>query len=210
MARGNSLERINELKDFGITECMLVNKFVEELGNPIIYDFVKDKEVTHICNAGVKLLRKEQYEGLNFKYFICCATESNKHNDSGYNDFIRLHLNKEIRFIPDDFTEVAYCEEIGRDAPSTGLVAIEYATETLKRKDVYIIGVDFHEAPYLTKYDAKNVRDGWWMDRRRGIYANNMNKWFNWWVRKNPNTNFHILTNAKTRCDAPNVEYING
>jgi len=217
MARGSSLGRINEMKDKGIECAIIINRFYAELSNRNIYDFLKNKSIIHILaiqNNPTCVLPKRMYNKLNMKYCMVNRTKTQCEQGGKLTDYLIDHPAKididnydiglDVRYLPEDINDVAICEADGKGLQSTGLLGIVYTTHYLKSDEVYIIGLDFHETPY--HQPQYSTMKEW--DSRKPYVIERMKFGFEEWVRKTPNTNYHIITNSSFRFDAPNIEWI--
>jgi hypothetical protein len=105
LARGESLSKINELKDKPIELCILINRFNLELQDKNLFDFLKDKEIIHIVSNQHNpscILTERNYKKLQllllFKLFytnfvLRVKTQALKIKSFGLNYFSYHHLN---------------------------------------------------------------------------------------------------------------------
>ena len=214
MARGSSLERINELKDKPIDIAIIINRFYLDLQNKDIYNFIKDKEVIHIMAIQYNppcYMPKRMYQKLNMKYCIVNRTLEEVKKGGKLTDFLPDHPAKiaieeydmglEVRYIPSDFDEVAKKIMPNATLQSTGLVGLAYAANYLGSDEIYTIGMDFHDTPY---YATKT----WWIDHRKEKLMTKMKIGIAEWIRGTPDIKYHILTNSHYRFKAPNVDFL--
>jgi len=215
MARGNSLERINELKDKDIDIAILINRFYYDLiNNKNLFDFLKNKEVIHIMaiqNNPPCYMPKRMYKKLNMKYCIVNRTLEEVKQGGKLTDYLPDHpakiaieeynMGMEIRYIPSDFEEVSKRIMPNAVLQSTGLVGLAYAAHYLKSDEIYTIGMDFHDTPY---HSTKQ----WWVDNRKEKLMNKMKMGMAEWIKGTPHIKYHILTDSPYRFESSNVEFL--
>jgi hypothetical protein len=111
----------------------------------------------------------------------------------------------EVKYMPEDYKEIDKCNLTGRGYRSTGLQGLIYATHYLGYKDVYCIGIDFHDTPYFV---TDPTRGKVWQDHRKERIQDEMKKGLVDWTSKTPDTVYHVITNSSFRFVAPNIEFI--
>lgn len=204
LGRGESLLDINKLKDKSIDICIICNTFMDELKNEDIWDFVKDKKIVHIVSkVGGAPLSKEMYQKLNMMHCVINRSKDewvnypNKKIIEGYNIDVGLIP------IPESVINNAFgISQYVNTIPSTGFVGLAFGVFELNPDNVYIIGVDFYETPFMStgriwnRTSIKNLRE------------KQMKDWLIQLVKKTPNVKYNILTRSSYRFDEPNVEFI--
>ena len=87
---------------------------------------------------------------------------------------------------------------------TAGLAAVAYAAVALKKKDIYVVGIDFYESDYLTmsrKCQLEKDPDL--------LITHEMMRFVTSLMTKCPDTNFHFITASSFKCSLPNVKVYN-
>lgn len=214
MARGNSLKRINEIKDINFDMAVIINAFYQDLKHKEIYDFLKDKEIVHMLATDripPSEMPKRMYQKLNVKYCVANRTIEQIKQGGKLTDYLPDHVSKieiekydigmEVRYMPDDWDDVTEKIMKGAKLRSTGLVGLAYGAMYLNSDEVYAIGLDFHDTPY---YANKQ----WWADERKRRLMDQMKEGMAVWIKGTPHIKYHIITGSSYRFEAPNVEFL--
>lgn len=197
LGRGTSLSevnRLNFLKDF-----VIVNTESKDLRVEPIRSFLKGKRIIHFVNIGEGVLSPWHL----LKYNVYRYTISRLKPD-GSNTRIRWP-RKEYNTEWFGFKTDVLPEEILpylEGACNTGLKAIAYAAVVLKKKNVYVVGIDFYETSYLA---------GPLLKRPKNFYSEVNKKMLKHTVdliARCPAVNFHFITTSSFKCSLPNVKII--
>lgn len=200
LGRGVSLteaSRLSFLKDF-----IIVNSCYKELKIEPLRSLLRSKRIIHMVNILEEILPIWYLLKYNiYKYVVARF----KPNDSGE----RLHSSRKFytteKFgFKTDLLPEEMDPYLGKEKGSgAGVIAVAYAAVALKKKNVYVVGMDFYETDYLTEPLSPKEFD----DLRGGSQA--MMKYVTNLIAKCPDTNFHFITASSFKCSLPNVRVYN-
>lgn len=198
LGRGVSLAqagRLNFLKDF-----IIVNTIPKELKTEPIRSLLKGKRIIHMVNIGEGVLPAYYLLKYNiYKYVI------SRLKPDGPNLWIRSprkiyrteKFGFKTEFLPEEI--VPYLKK----GFGAGGMAIIYAAVALKKKNVYVAGMDFYETDYLTGPLKPEGFDD--LKREPKIMMGHVTNL----IAKCPETNFHFITASSFKCSLPNVRVYN-
>ena len=198
--KGASVARISQVSQ-NFDHCYMVNNFDRNINNAdseysIVAPELKGKNIAHFVNRlDTAPLLPEHYKELgiiNVQFTKCeydAMISRMKKLYESYN--LRCHLLPEELLQYNDFFQ-----EIGGYAkkhPNTGVLAIIYAAHMLKPKNLWVVGLDFYQNDYLFRrpWQAPLKQQKAKMDRT------NMVEHFVDVVKRNPDVNFKMVTNAE-------------
>ena len=84
--------------------------------------------------------------------------------------------------------------------PTTGVLSVVYASKFLKKKNIYVAGMDFYRSPYLANKKVRPVqikKGGWMIDYIKKF------------IKDNQENNFTFLSNLDLELNLKNYHYIN-
>lgn len=194
--RGSSLKRIKELpKD--IKQVIIVNDFSQELEHDFIDEYMKDKEIIHFknwCDDAI-LQDKLHYDKYNVKRI---QVNRNSIYDLAHDQSRYLHL-----LIAHHYgMELGFCDkkvnEQGGEYKTAGLHAVGYAVIELKKKNIFMCGIDFYDSEYLVEknFEGEHVPI---TDKRHAYYGkhNELKTFFLEFSSKFKDINFNLVTDSE-------------
>jgi len=196
LGRGISLTEADRL-DF-LDDFIVANITSQELKTEPIRSLLKGKRIINFINIGEGMLHPWYLMKYNvYKYVI------NRFKPNGSSVRIRSPRNEyatewfgfKTDLLPEEMAP--YLEGVS----STGLVAVTYAAIALQKKDIYVVGIDFYEADYLTKPLENRLESRDTCDK--------MMRFVTSLIAKCPGTNFHFITASSFKCSLPNVKVHN-
>lgn len=197
LLRGQSLKRLDLIyKQFD--DCFIVNDFKVELR--FCENFLKNKNITHVVN-GMKsaALTQRQYKKFNINNIQFAFTK--KHLDN-------KHWKRKIKMVEEYYKSTGlkieyipnkYYEDTLR-IRNTGVVSVLCASEIIKSKNIYIIGLDFYYSDYMVKKNAPHHLD---KSKEIDLYGS-----FIKIVEEHPNLQYHVLSNHKNFPKLSNLNII--
>ena len=197
--KGASVARIDTVSD-NFEHCYMVNNFDRNINNAdseysIVAPVLKGKNIVHFVNRlNTAPLLPEHYKelGITEIQFTKCEYDSMISQMRGlYESYgLNCHLLPEELLGYNDF--FAGTGNYAKKHPNTGVLAIIYAAHILKPKNLWVVGLDFYQNDYLFRrpWQAPLKQQKAKMDRT------NMVEHFIDVVRRNPNVNFKMVTNA--------------
>jgi hypothetical protein len=198
LGRGVSLAyagRLNFLKDF-----IIVNTEVKELKIEPVRSLLKGKRIVHMVNIGEGVLPAWYLLKYNiYKYVISRLKPDG--SDSRIRSPRKVYATEKFGFKTDFLPEgmVPYLEK----ANNTGVIAVAYAAVAMKKKNVYVVGMDFYETGYLTGPLSEKEMIFFPEAREKMInYINDL-------IAKCPDTNFHFITASSFKCSLSNAKVEN-
>ena len=167
LCRGVSLGFIDKLPTFEY--CVIVNAFQKELEHKEVSKYVKQHKVIHVCSTGCEyqsMIAKGVYSKFNFQKIVlpyiqeCVPSQIDADRSKRMQYFAR---GKEIKnnkgeILPidlmsdDNKSDMIAAPRYTHTSPSTGMDALLYTVNDLKKKEIHIIGMDFYDGVgYMTK-----------------------------------------------------------
>jgi len=202
--KGGSIKELGKIyKNF--TDCLIVNKFDEELD--LIGKYLKDKNIVHLVNKSkTAILSKDNYQKYNINEILLYKDSTLK----DYELFLKIYRMKAMGlktvFLPKNLLEKSgdlfgknghykinnkkYNLDFTKKFPSTGFLAIYYALKVIKPKNLWIIGLDFYQKDYLVRR-SWNTPINVMQKKMEKINGHNI---IETWISKFPNTIFNIHT----------------
>tara|TARA_Y100001963_G_C6740582_1_gene428739 strand:- start:580 stop:1299 length:720 start_codon:yes stop_codon:yes gene_type:complete len=222
LCRGSSLENIDLLPD--VEEYVIVNGFADELKIEKVKNKIKDKPISHVMSLSV-MSHPHRWNnsaaGSQFDAMI---------RDKFYQNFDvkRIVLPYIAECLPDDYIKIKNQNIRNKDFklidtlclgdehkpymishprypftyPSSGMDTLGWATIELKKKNIFIIGMDFYEADYL----AKELEIP--QDRLEGHClpeGEQLKQFLPGFLSEFPETNFNFYTYGNLDIDLDNV-----
>lgn len=201
LGRGISLTEAGSL-DF-MDDFIIVNNASQELNTEPVHSLLKRKRIIHFVNIEESVLSPWHLLKYNvYKYVISRLRPDG--SNTGLRSLRKKYATEWFGFKTDFLPEemLPYLE----GALSTGVIAVAYAAIALQKKDIYVVGIDFYEADYLTK-PLQIVVD---KDPTLPTIARaKMMHFITSLVAKCPDTNFHFITASSFKCSLPNVKVYN-
>jgi hypothetical protein len=189
--KGKSIEKLGEVSN-EFNNCFIVNNFDEEA--KLIGDSLEGNNIVHFANQSLTApLRIENYLRFNIR-------EVQLYKPCPLRDLRLLRilaiyhtLGLKVVFLPKHLLDVSaglFGSEYKKKFPSTGLMAIYYALEIIKPKNLWIVGLDFYQSDYLVRRDY-NTPIKIMRDKMKRIDASGV---LNTWIKKYHYINFNIVT----------------
>ena len=151
--KGKSIEKLPLISE-KFNDCFIVNNFDKEI--EIIGDYLVGKNIVHFTNRS---FRTAPLKGINYKRFGIKEIQFYKNSilwdkRSLYIIYLYNLLGLSTVFLPKMLLKNSgsiFGSEFEKKFPSTGLLAIYYALEIIKPKNLYIVGLDFYQSDYLIR-----------------------------------------------------------
>jgi len=192
LMKGSSLEFFSNDAELH-NEIILVSDFEDEL--KIVKNKLKGKNITHFVNRSLNArLTSRSYKDLKIKKIQLSVKFSLK-DWRLLRKYIYLklkHPHIEVRCLPGNFNweYLKFPEEFKNKFPNTGVLTILYAVKELKIKNIYMYGLDFYKAPYLTE---QTISPNLTLEQQAGkIEKLNIIEYLINFMKDNPKTNFYI------------------
>jgi len=197
LLRGKSLNKLNLISD-KFDDCFIVNDFKIEFS--FCEKFIKDKNIIHFVNSMRSAsLYKNQYEKLGVKNIQFAFTKKHLENKHWKKKIkIAEEYYKSIGFKP-SYIDNKYYEKALK-IRNTGMVSILHASEIIKPKNLWIIGLDFYYSNYLVK---KNFSHQLGKSKEINLYGS-----FIEIVGEHPKINYYLLSNYKKFLKLPNIKIV--
>jgi len=202
--KGSSIEKIDQINN-KFSNCFIVNKFDEELD--LIGHYLEGKNIVHLVNKSkTAVLEKSYYEKYNIKEILLYKENVLRDLELWYKIYKLRSMGLTTVFLTKGLLKDSekmfgkgghykvnntYHElNFTKKFPNTGFLAIYYALEVIRPKNLWIIGLDFYQKDYLVRRDWNtpiNVM-------QKKIEKINGYKTIENWIKKYKNTQFNILT----------------
>ncbi len=145
LGRGVSLAKADQF-DF-VKDFLIVNTEVKELKSEPVRSLLKGKRIIHMVNIGEGVLPFWYLLKYNIYRYIISRLKPNGSDKDIYSPR-KIYRTEKFGFKTDLLPEelASYLE----GANNSGVIAVAYAAAGLKKKNVYVAGMDFYETPYMT------------------------------------------------------------
>jgi len=173
--------------------CFIINQFEKELYH--FEDIFKKKKIIHFVNR----IRTAAMNKKTYKYFeinkIQMAVPFNLFDKKLMVSYLKYkYIGLEVKMMSKSILHKFHYT--GKDAyknkfPNTGILSILFASEILKVKNIYIIGLDFYTDDYLYKTKTSNPVE---ITHQRFLNLK-ITDFFLDYIEKKKNTNFFLRTN---------------
>lgn len=200
LGRGVSLKRCGCLNF--LDEFIIVNTFNRELQQEPVKSLLKGKRITHLVNMCEVVLPPDLLVKYNvYKYLITRLKP-----DGSLKWFRQRRVNRNIEragFKAERMPETVapYLE----NACGAGTVSIIYAAIGLKKKHIYIAGIDFYEADYFTKSLKSKLK----IEPNLTEIGIGMRAYITDFAARHLDINFYFITESSFQPDLPNVKVYN-
>ncbi len=194
ICKGKSILGLPEIEK-KFDECFIINQFEKEL-----YHFeaiFKKKKIIHFVNR----IRTAAMSKKTYKYFeidnIQMAAPFNLFDKKLMVSYILYkYVGLKIHMMSKSILHKFHYT--GKDAyknkfPNTGILSILFASEILKVKNIYIIGLDFYTDDYLYKTKTSNPVE---ITHQRFLNLKIIDFFLNY-IKEKKNINFFLRTNYK-------------
>jgi len=196
LCRGVSLSaacRLGFLKDF-----IIVNTKSQEMKAKPVRSLLKGKRIIHMINVGEKILPAWYLLRYNVYRYVISRLKPNGSNDTRLRWPRKVYATEKFGFRTEYLPEemVPYLN----DQCGTGVVAVIYAAVVMKKKNVYVVGMDFYQTAYMTgPLQPHETNLGEQADEMIGYVVD--------LIKKCPNTTFHFITASPSfNPSLPNVK----
>ena len=196
LGRGTSLReagRLNFIKDF-----IIANAEPKDLETEPVCSLLKGKRIIHMVNIGEGVLPAWYLLKYNIYRYVISRLKPDG-SESRIRSPRKVYATERFGFKTDFLPEKMVPFLKGAD--NTGVIAVAYAAVALKKKNVYVAGLDFYETNYL----IGPLKEG------EIIYypeaGEKMRKYIANLIAKFPETNFNFITASDSfKCSLPNVK----
>ena len=194
ICKGRSILDLPEIEK-NFDTCYIVNNFENELFH--FEAIFKKKKIIHFVNRiSTAVLKRETY-----KYFkindIQMATPFNLFDKNFMKSYLTYkYLRLKVATMSKDVLHKFHYtgnNDYKYKFPNTGIFSILFASEVLKVKNIYIVGLDFYKDNYLYKTKTSNPVE---ITHQRFINLK-ITEFFLDYIEKKKNTNFFLRTNYK-------------
>lgn len=153
LLKGSSLSQFPKYSE-KFNHCFIVNDFKKEI--EYIGNFLEGKKIVHFVNKSHHApLRQSQYLYLNIDN-IQIYQAFNFFEIGLLKAWLRYTvLRKKINWLPDNLLKFnkSFGKEFIKKFPNTGILAVIYALEIIRPKELWIFGMDFYKTNYLFRRD---------------------------------------------------------
>jgi hypothetical protein len=153
LLKGSSLSEFPEYSD-KFNHCFIVNDFKKEVEH--IGSFLEGKKIVHFVNKShYAPLYPSQYLHLNIDN-IQIYQKFNLFEIGLLKAWLRYTiLRKKIYWLPDNLLKFnkTFGKEFVKKFPNTGILAVIYALEIIRPKELWVFGMDFYKSNYLYRRD---------------------------------------------------------
>ncbi|MAJ22486.1 MAG: hypothetical protein CBC24_01555 [Candidatus Pelagibacter sp. TMED64] len=226
LCRGESLKEIELLPD--VEEYIIVNGFSDEFELDYIKNVLTDKKITHLISLGSlahghpsgarngcfgAMIAKNNFKQFNIERIVLSYIEEClPHNANS--PVVHNVKNKDEKNIPvsclGDENKTLMIKNHPRykfTYPSCGVGALGYSSVDLKKKNIYIIGMDFYDGSgYLERGIYKSQEAA---IKRSADEGKQMREFFPGFIEKQPEINFTMYTYSDFNTQLNNLNIIN-
>jgi len=197
LCRGSSMKMAEKYFHDIHGDMIAVNEFNVELKNKFVQDLFREKNVIHLVSkdAGLSNLHPEYYK----KYNITEAILNRFEDQAAHCRSMKSLLNNyglKTKYLPDSMKNY---QKTGGGFPTTGSIAILYATLILSKKDIYIAGMDFYETDYFNSTPSKDYQ------KEKGRLLKNFVIDF---IKNQKDVNYTFYTESNFNPDLENVSVV--
>lgn len=189
--KGKSIENLPKIsKEFN--DCFIVNNNDKELD--VVGEHLLGKNIVHFSNESYMTapLKLENYRKFGIEE-IQLYKSSAWGKAMLYIIYIYQSMGLRTVFMPRHLLNVSgklYGLEYAKKFPSTGLLAIYYALNIIKPRNLWIIGLDFYQSDYLIRRDHNTPIEIMRQKMKRTDAAGSVNKW----IEEYQNVKFNIVS----------------
>lgn len=192
--KGKSIQQISKV--YERFKCaFIVNNFDLEI--PVVGKYLRDKNIVQFVNKlSTATMKRANYKALKIQYIQSNLMDHSK-NHVMINKVKGYYTRMGLKFTTLPNILQKYNEFfIGKGRykykhPNTGILAICYAIELIKPKNIYIVGLDLYQQDYLFRRSHQNPL----RVQQAKMKRTKMVDYFNNLTLTNPNINFTIGTN---------------
>jgi len=204
--KGKSIEKLPKVSD-EFKDCFIVNNFDKEI--EIIGNCLLDKNIVHFTNRSFRTapLKPENYRKLNIREVQLYKSSALWDKRLLYIMYIYQSLGLRTVFLPRQLLSKSgglFGSEFEKKFPSTGLLAILYALEIIKPKNLWIVGLDFYQSDYLVRRDYNTPIEIMRAKMKKTDAPGAVNRW----ITEYPNVNFNIVTYFDGFETSPNLRLL--
>jgi len=195
LCRGVSLARAGEL-DF-LDDFLIVNTRSVEMKAEPVKSLLLGKRIIHMVNVGEGVL--PFWYLLKYQiYRYTISRLSSDGSEEGLRSPRKIYRTEKFGLKTEAMPD--RMEPYLEGASNTGVIAVAFAAVGLKKKHVYIAGMDFYETPYMT---------GPLQTHETNLATEARDKMINYIIKlaqRCPETTFHFLTASSYNFDLPNIK----
>ena len=149
--KGKSIEKIDRVY-CNYDDCFIVNNFDKEIG--LLERYLVNKNTVHVVNR----LMTAPLTPSNYKKMGITDIQLSKDSARG-DPMLRTaighykSLGLRVHFLPERLLRFNryFGPEYANKHPNTGILAIAYALDIIRPKNLWIVGLDFYQADYLVR-----------------------------------------------------------
>lgn len=203
--KGKSVENLPKVSD-KFNDCFIVNNFDPEM--EVVGDSLLNKNIVHfVCRTLTTPLKQENYKKLKIEEIQLTKYSVIRDRALLYAISHYLSLGLKVVFLPKSIINVSegfFGPKYKNKYPNTGHLAIYYALQIIKPKNLWIIGLDFFKADYLFRrpHMTPILKQRAKMQRIRAV------EFLHKCIEKNPNVNFKIVSCFDEFKSLPNLEVL--
>jgi len=188
--KGKSIEKIDEVYG-NYDDCFIVNNFDKEM--ELLERYLINKNTVHFVNRLMTApLTPSNYRKLGITDIQ--LTKVSAKGDDGLKRAIMHYKSLGLRthFLPQGLLRFNrdFGPEYANKHPNTGILAICYALDILRPKNLWIVGLDFYQADYLVRRPHQTPIEG----QRAKMKRTDLSDVFVNILKRYPDVNVSIVT----------------
>ena len=197
LCRGSSMIQAGKYFHDVEGDMIAVNEFNEELKNDFVHRLFENKNVIHMVSkdAGLSNLRPEYYKKYNIDNVVLNRFQD-EFNECAHMRGLLESFGLRPSYLPDTMKPF---QKDGGGFPTTGSIAILYATLVLNKKDIHIAGMDFYEKDYFNKIPVKDYQ------KEKGKF---LKQFIIEFIKKYKDVNYTFYTDSDFNPNLKNVKVI--
>jgi len=204
--KGKSIEKLPKVSN-EFDDCFIVNNFDKEID--IVGDSLLNKKIVHFSNRShlTAPLKPENYNKLKIREVQMYKPRVIWDKTFWYIVYHYESLGLRAVFLPKHLMKVSvdlFGAEFAKKFPSTGLLAIYYALEIIKPRNLWIVGLDFYQSDYLVRRAYNTPIDVMRSKMERTDAPGAVNKW----IKDHKDVNFHMVTYFDGFDSEPNLDIL--
>lgn len=205
LLKGRSIELLKKYS-YEFKKCFLVNNFDKEI--ELLGDYLREKDCVHFVNRLMTApLTKENYKNYRIRDIQLCKTTTRWDFSLLRAKWYYKYLGLNTHMLPKRLLRFnkMFGEEYANKYPNTGVLAIIFALEILRPKNLWIFGLDFYQSDYLVRRAHQNPIEIQQAKMKRINLASVMATVF----KKYKDVNINMVTYYDSFPETENVKIIN-
>ena len=188
--KGKSIEKISRVYQ-NYTDCFIVNNFDEEI--KLLEEYLIGKNTVHFVNRMMTApLTPENYRKMGITDIQ--LSKVSPRGDRPLKKAIKHYESLRLRthFLPERLLKFNsdFGPEYANKYPYTGVLAVIYALDIIRPKNLWIIGSDFYQADYLVRRPHANPIE---IQRAKVERVDMVNVFINI-LKRHPDVNINMVT----------------